>query len=704
MAEPKSDLRLEIAHVLFIDIVGYSKRLIDEQHELLQDLNQIVRNTDAFRSAETSGKLIRVPTGDGMALVFSTTPESPVQCALEIGKALRSNSELQVRMGIHSGPVSGIMDVNDRSNIAGAGINVAQRVMDCGDAGHILLSKRVAEDLEQYRQWRPYLHELGECEVKHGARVSLVNLYSDEVGNPAIPEKLKKERETTAVAPSIKPANLRKPLLLTGAILVTIALVIGFWAFSHRHSQKAANALPSPEKRIAVLPFKPLVSEDRDQVLELGMADSLIAKLSNSKEIIVRSLTSVRKFIGLDQDPVTAGRELQVNSVLEGNVQKSGDHIRVTVRLINVDNGSSVWAGTFDEKFTDVFAVEDAISQKVADALAVRLTGEEKQRLTKHYTESTEAYQLYLTGRFHYAKLIPPEIRASIGFFQQAIEEDSNYALAYFGLAEANRALAIISDVPSKDCLPQAKAAAKKALEIDDSLAEAHAELAVSLIWYDWDWAGGEREAKRAIALNPNSAHAHFTYADMLSDEAHHDQALVEMARARELDPISLLYSALDGLFLHHARRDAEALARLQKALDLDQNFWVTHLIFGYVYTQQRKYPEAIAEFTKAKELSHGNSQSIGSIGYVAGLTGDKTTAQAVLDELKTRSTQAYIPPCNVGLVYNGLGNQDEALRQLEKAVDERDVQLNFLKVDPRWDSLRDNPRFVAILKRIGLQ
>jgi class 3 adenylate cyclase len=258
MAEPKSDLRLEIAHVLFIDIVGYSKRLIDEQHELLQALNQTIRNTEAFRSAETSGNLIRVPTGDGMALVFSTTPEAPVQCALEISKALRSHSELQVRMGIHSGPVSGIMDVNDRSNIAGAGINVAQRVMDCGDAGHILLSKRVAEDLEQYRQWRPHLHELGECEVKHGARVSLVNLYSGEVGNPAIPEKLKKERETAAAAPYV-PTNRRKLAFLASAILVTIALVIGFWAFSHRPSQKVANALTSPEKRIAVLPFKPLV-------------------------------------------------------------------------------------------------------------------------------------------------------------------------------------------------------------------------------------------------------------------------------------------------------------------------------------------------------------------------------------------------------------------------------------------------------------
>src|SRR6478672_1993203 len=190
MAEPTSELRLEIAHVLFIDIVGYSKRLIDEQHELLQDLNQIVRSTEAFRSAETSGNLIRVPTGDGVALVFSTTPEAPVQCALEISKALQSHSELQVRMGIHSGPVSGIMDVNDRSNIAGAGINVAQRVMDCGDAGHILLSKRVAEDLEQYSKWRSHLQDFGECEVKHGVRVNVANLYTGEVGNPALPEKL----------------------------------------------------------------------------------------------------------------------------------------------------------------------------------------------------------------------------------------------------------------------------------------------------------------------------------------------------------------------------------------------------------------------------------------------------------------------------------------------------------------------------------
>jgi len=704
MAEPKSDLRLEIAHVLFIDIVGYSKRLIDEQHELLQDLNQIVRNTEAFRRAETSGKLIRVPTGDGVALVFLTTPDAPVQCALEIGRALRSHSELQVRMGIHSGPVSGIVDVNDRSNIAGGGINVAQRVMDCGDAGHILLSKRVAEDLEQYRQWRPYLHELGECEVKHGARVSLVNLYGDEVGNPAIPEKLKKERETSAAAPSIKPAKLRKPALLTGAILVTTALVIGFWASSHRHSQKMANVLTSPEKRIAVLPFKPLVPENRDQVLEMGMADSLIAKLSNIREIVVRSLNSVRKYSGLDQDPLAAGRELEVNSVLEGNVQKSSDRIRVSARLINVADGSSLWANTFDEKFTDVFAVQDAISQKVANALALRLSGEENKRLTRRYTENVEAYQLYLTGRYHWNKLTPPEITKSIGFFKKAIDLDPTYALAYFGLADAYRSLAPTSEVPSKDTLPQAQAAATKALELDETLAEPHATLAFIHTWYDWDWSAAEREAKRAIELNPNWSFGHIAYAQMLSVTGRSQEAIAEGARAVELDPLSLIINALNGYHLHLARRDDEAIARLKKTLELDSGFWIAHQFLGMAYIEKKMYPEAIAEFNQAVKLSGGNSEPLALNGYVSVLSGDAAKGRAVLEELKSLESQRYLPPSNLALLSYVLGEKDEAFSWLEKAYQDRDIRLCRLKVDSKWDSMRSEPRFVEILKRLGLQ
>jgi len=246
--------------------------------------------------------------------------------------------------------------------------------------------------------------------------------------------------------------------------------------------------------------------------------------------------------------------------------------------------------------------------------------------------------------------------------------------------------------------------AVRKALELDESLAEAHASLSFCLIWFDWDWANGEKEAKRAIALNPNSSFAHFAYDYVLSDLGRHQEAIAEMARAKELDPVFLLVRALEGMFFHHARRDAEASASLQSALELDPNFWITHLVLGKVYIQQRKYAEAIAEFTKAKELSHGNSEAIGSIGYVHALMGDKAKARAVLEELKTLSNQHYIPPVNIALVYNALGDQDEALSLLERGCEERDVRLTFLKVEPRWDALRSNPRFVAILKRIGLQ
>jgi TolB-like protein/class 3 adenylate cyclase len=625
MSEPRSDLLLEIAHVLFIDIVAYSKLIINEQHELLQKLNETVRATEAFRDAEISGKLIRFPTGDGMALVFSTTPDAPVQCALEISTALRGQADLRVQMGIHSGPVSGIKDVNDRSNIAGTGINLAQRVMDCGDAGHILLSKRVAEDLEQYRQWRPYLHDLGEWEPKHGVRIHLFNLYTDESGNTQLPETLKRQRleKAAAAASPRKIAPLRR-FIPIGAALITIALATGVWLVFHRAQQRTTNAYSGgavtsiSQKRVAVLPFKPVLPENRDPVLKLGMADTFIAKLSNSREVIVSSLAAVRKYAGLEQDALAAGRELQASSVLEGNVQKVGDRIRVTARLINVTDGSSPWAATFDEKFTDVFAVQDAISQKVANALALRLSGEEKNRLTKRYTNNVDACQLYITGRYHWSIFTPPDIRKSIDFFQQAIDLDPAYALVYFGLAEANRSLSINADVPSKDCLPKAKAAATKALEIDESLAEAHASFSFSLIWFDWDWAAAEKEAKRAVALNPNSAHAHFAYAHLLSDLGRNDEAIAEIAQARELDPAFLLYRALEGMVLHHAGRNDEALAKLQQVIELDANFWITHLMLGKVYTQQRKYPEAIAEFSKARELSHGNSEAIGSIGYAA--------------------------------------------------------------------------------------
>jgi len=460
----------------------------------------------------------------------------------------------------------------------------------------------------------------------------------------------------------------------------------------------------SSARTIAVLPFQPLVPEQENPALELGMADTLIAKLSNSRGMIVRSLSSVRKFATPEQDPLSAGEQLGVQSVLEGTIQRLGDQIRVSARLMDVIDGRSLWSGSFDECFTDVFAVQDAISQKVVQALEVQLSGKEKQRLTKSGTSDIEAYQLYLTGRYHWNKLTPPALRTSIDFFQQATEIDPDYALAFCGMAEAHRALAITSDVPSKETIPQAKAAARRALQIDDSLAEPRATLVFALIWFDWDWAAAEEEAKRAIDLNPNLAMAHVAYAHLLADLRRHDEAVAAAAQARRLDPVSLIINAIEGSVLYFAGRDELARARIEKTIELDPNFWIAHLFLGKVFLETGNYGEAIAEFSKAKEFSHGNSEAISMLGYAWAVTGEPAKARAVLAELKALAVQRYIPPNSFAVVHLGLGEHDETFAWLEKAYVDRDVRLSFLNVDRKWNSLRADPRFLALLKRIGLE
>ena len=458
-------------------------------------------------------------------------------------------------------------------------------------------------------------------------------------------------------------------------------------------------------KTIAVLPFKPIVELGRDQALELGMADTLIARLSNSRRLIVRPLSSVRRYGGLEQDPQAAGRELEVEAVLDGSLQRSADRIRLTARLINVVDGASLWVGMFDEKATDVFAVQDAISERVAGALALSLSSEERRGLNKRYTENLEAYDLYLKGRYCWNKLIPPEIRKSIQFFQQAIDLDPTYALAYAGMAEAYRSFPINSDVPPDDAFPLAHAAAAKALEIDETLADVHATLSILHSWYDWDWASAEREAKRALILNPNSSEAHRAYALLLSTLGRQKEAIAAAGRARELDPLALITRTHESLFLYYDGRDEEATEKLAKTLEIDPNFWIALLTLAKIHIRQGKYDEAIAELIKARNTSGGNTQTISLIGYAYALLGDHAQARAVLDELKALSKQRYVPLYNIAVIHNGLGEEEETLTWLERAHKERDVLLSaFITVDPSWKRLRANPRFVEILKGMNLE
>src|SRR5438067_2419964 len=411
-AEPKPDLPLEIAHVLLIDVVGYSKLLVNEQIEFLQELNQIVRNTECFRAAETKGRLVRVSTGDGMALLFFHSPEEPVRCALEISRTLQEHPHIQLRMGVHSGPVNPVTDVNDKTNIAGSGINVAQRIMDCGDAGHILLSGHIAEDLTQYRQWQPYLHDLGEYEVKHGLRLHLVNLYKDNLGNPHLPDKLKRRRRRwkqtsgVSVRPVITP-RWPKYVLTAVLLLSAVALAISFSVFYRRGSPAVARSssgkaadggLPIAEKSIAVLPFENRSEDKANAYFADGIQDEILMRLSKIADLKVISRTSTQHYKSAPENLPEIAKQLGVANIVEGSVQKSGEAVRVNVQLIKAANDSHLWADTFDRKLTDIFSVESEVAKAISDQLRAKLSGQEEQVIAAKPTDNVEAYDAYLRG------------------------------------------------------------------------------------------------------------------------------------------------------------------------------------------------------------------------------------------------------------------------------------------------------------------
>src|SRR5438270_3597767 len=400
-AEVKKEIALEIAHVLFIDIVAYSKMPSDDQRAAVEKLNQIAESTDEFRKAGSENQLLKLATGDGMALIFYHSPEDPVECALEISRAIKEqHSSLQLRMGVHSGPVSGVVDVNDRANVAGAGINMAQRVMDCGDAGHILLSKRVAEDLEQFKHWGPHLYHLGECEVKHGEKIDIVNLFTAELGNSERPKRLTMPTQKTDFVPAARErAPSRKPVLIIAASVAIAASVVGSFLFWQRQQPKSsALASAIPEKSIAVMPFGNLSRDPDNAYFADGIQDEILTRLAKIADLKVISRTSTQQYLSKPGNLSEIARQLGVANILEGSVQKSADAVRVNVQLTKAANDSRLWADTVDRKLTDIFSVESEVAKAIADQLRAKLTGREEQVIAAKPADNIEAYDAYLRG------------------------------------------------------------------------------------------------------------------------------------------------------------------------------------------------------------------------------------------------------------------------------------------------------------------
>jgi TolB-like protein/Flp pilus assembly protein TadD len=758
--QDKTKQRLEIAHVLFVDIVGYSKLLTDEQSEALHELNQIVRSTEAARDAQAAEQLTILPTGDGMALVFTGSVEEPAECALEISHALRAQPSLPVRMGIHSGPVHHVKDANGRDNIAGVGINIAQRVMDCGDSGHILISKRVADDLGQQRRWQPYLHELGDVEVKHGMVVSLVNFYAETIGNPTPPARIGKVHgvvRSTKIGSTLVRSD--RPLALAtfivAGLLIVLAIVAVIFApaimrnLEQRRSatqpQPSATGSPSladtiksavanqitqelqkdfaggkkpvpkpppvisalsPKKSIAVLPFENLSEDKSNAYFTEGIQDEILTRLSKIADLKVISRTSTQRYESAPDNLREIGHQLGVANLLEGSVQKNGDAVRVNVQLIKAADDSHLWADTYDRKLTDIFAVESEIAKTIADTLQAKLNSSAEQVLASRPTDNPEAHELYLKGRYFWNRRTGENLRKAADYFQQAINLDPSYALAYSGLADCHVLLPLYPGLGSnpRDELPKALEAARKAVELDDSLAEAHTSLARALA-SDLQLPAAMSEFNRAIELNPNYATAHQWFGECLQSQGRVEDGVAELKRAQELDPLSLIINSLLGFALDTIGRSQEAIEQLRKTIEVDPTFVHAHELLGVVLEHKGHIEDAVVQYETSVRLSASDPSLLADLARAYFLVGRKVEAQQLWDKLKSLSERQYVPAYSLALVQAAFGDKDEAIRLLEKSYEDRapfdSGDLGWILVDHRLDPLRSDPRFKKLVTRI---
>jgi adenylate cyclase len=662
----ETDVKFEIGHVLFIDIVGYSKLLIHEQLEYLEKLREVARATETFRAAQREGKLMRLPTGDGGALVFNTSPEAPVKCAMEIARELKKHPELRVRMGIHSGPVKEVTDLSEQGNIAGAGINIAQRVMDCGDAGHILVSKRVADDLENYAQWRPLLHDLGTCEVKHGVSLALFNLYSTEIGNPEQPKKFRTdERKIDIVTPT------------------------------------------APPKSIAVLPFENLSEDKANVYFADGIQEEILTRLSRIRDLKVISRTSTQRFKNTAEQLPDIAKQLGVATILEGSVRKAGDKVRVHVQLIDAGNDAHLWGERYDRQLDDIFEVESDIAGKIAEALQATLTGAERRAIAARPTKSTEAHELYLKGRYHWRNFYAPGYERVREYFEQAVAVDASYAPAYNGLS-LYYSWAAANAIFPPDVWPLAEEYVRKSLGLDDTLPEAYNALAAVEIYYKRNWPAAERAFHRGVELDPNFGDLHSHYGLCLAYLGRFEEAIAQTERAMQLDPFFPGTNVHYGTLLFFSRQYDRAAAQLAKTLDLYPDNAAGHEYFGNVCAKRGMPHEAITHWCSALNLNGRSEdarvleQTFKAAGFDAAV---RTLGERQLDELDAKRARGeYVAAAHYVFANLKRGNLEDALALLPKMAEEPDWFALQMRVNPMLDPLRSDPRFGEILDSVTVK
>ena len=709
--EIKKEIQLEIAHVLFIDIVGYSKLSINDQRAAVEELNQIVRASEQFQRAEAANRLIRIPTGDGMVLVFYTSPDAPAQCAVEISRELKEHPRLQLRMGIHSGPVSGVVDVNERANLAGAGINMAKRVMDCGDAGHILLSKHVAEDLEEYEKWRPLLHDLGSCEVKHGVRVSVVNLYADQFGNAKVPRRFE----------TVQKRRKRLRWVETAAALLALAVIVGGIAMFSRYRMRSTLAVP--EKSIAVLPFENLSEDKANAFFADGVQDEILTGLSRVADLKVISRTSVMQYkAGPKRNLREVAIDLGVAHVLEGTVQRAGGRVRVSAQLIDARSDTHLWAEHYDRDIADVFAIESEVAGMIVAQLQAKISPSEKAAIEQKPTADLTAHDLYIRAKTLITTSVfstpqAESLSEAVRLLNEAIERDPAFALAYYQLAHTHDLLYFTGTDHTPARLAMADAAIQSLTRLLPNSGEAHLALAKHLYWGYLDYDRARNELSLAQKSLPNEPWAFVLAGYIDRRQGRWDQSIKNLERAVELDPqnaailqqLALTYDLLR-LYADEESVYDRAIAVTPKDAALRASRAEVELNW---HANPRPLISTIEAFvaqdsSEAKHLAYawipgalserdfdGASHALAALpidgcydntipfprswceGVVAQFRGDKAAAHAAFTSVRAEAAKIVTEQpnyaealCVLGMADAALGNKEDAIREGRRAVE----------------------------------
>jgi DNA-binding winged helix-turn-helix (wHTH) protein/TolB-like protein len=557
------------------------------------------------------------------------------------------------------------------------------------------------------------LHKYIETVSKRGYRfVADVREVDEPRSVPALPrpgetgeQSLAPVKLSTAVpeAATTTPARIPRWSILAAALGLG-ALVMVLKLVPHREGGTAPVQVQGVAalRSLAVLPFQTLGAKRGDEYLGLGMADALITRLGNTGKIIVRPTSAIQKYAAENLSPQAAGLEQGVDAVLDGRIQQEADRVRLTVQLIRVRDGVQLWGETFDKEFTNIFALEDALSERVAQSIRLKLTGDETRRFTKRVTERPDAYEAYVKGRYFWNKRTDKGMKKGLEYFRQAITLDPTFTEAYVGVADSYATLGLYAVLPPKEAFPAAKDAVKRALEMDDGLAEAHATLGFINFYYDWNGVEGANEFRRALADNPNYAMAHSWYGEDLAAMGRYPEAVEEAQRALEDDPLSLIIGSNAGWTLSLAGKGDQAIKILKKAIEIDPSFPRTHYRLGRAYAQKKLYEMAISELEQAVNLSGGDPCYKGSLGHVYAISGNTDQARNILRDLQGRTGQHYVPAFAIALIYAGLGDNDHAIIWLQKAYEDRSTSMVFLKLDPELSTLHSDPRFEELSRRIN--